>query len=66
MVVKTSLSALDIVWRVVKKMQPASEAGWHLMWPATIGAYEEAKRRQEEGGTDEEIAAAAQKKIRRG
>ena len=57
------MSALDIVWGAVKKMQPASEAAWHLIWPATIGVYEDAKRREEEGASDEEIAAEAERKL---
>ena len=57
------MSALDIVWGAVKKMQPASEAAWHLIWPATIGVYEDAKRREEEGASEEEIAAEAERKL---
>lgn len=57
------MSALDIVWGVVRKMQPASEAAWHLLWPTTIGVYEDAKRRESEGASEEEIAAAAQQKL---
>ena len=57
------MSALNIVWGIVKKIQPASEVAWHLLWPATIGVYEDAKRRENEGASEEEIAAAAQQKL---
>lgn len=57
------MSALDIVWSAVKKIQPASEVAWHIMWPPVLGVIEDAEKREAEGASEEEVLAEATEKL---